>query len=100
MRQPDRDRTLLIVKPDAVRNNDAAHVLALAVDRIAARIENMAMGRASEDFWRGFYAALQGRPFFDELVAFMASGPVVAAELRGLGAVADLRELLGTTDPR
>jgi nucleoside-diphosphate kinase len=92
------ERTLAIVKPDAVENR--------AVGRIVARIEQegfriVALRRLRLDRRgaEGFYAVHRSRPFFADLTAFMSSGPVVVMVLEAEGAIARWRELMGATDP-
>lgn len=92
------ERTLSIVKPDAVARN--------IIGEIYSRFENNGliivaarMMRLSEDDAKGFYAEHEGKPFFDDLVAYMTSGPVVVQVLEGEGAIAGNRELMGATNP-
>ena len=92
------ERTLAIIKPDAVENK--------AVGKILARIEEegfsvvaMRMVRMSREEAQGFYAVHRGRPFFDDLTAFMSSGPAVVIALEGEGAIARWRGIMGATDP-
>lgn len=92
------ERTLAIVKPDAVA---AAHT-GTVVARIEAegfRIVALRMARLSREEAEGFYHVHRERPFFPSLVAFMTSGPVVLLCLEREGAIAKWREVMGATDP-
>ena len=93
------ERTLSIIKPDAVKKN--------AIGKICARFEAaglkiaaarmMQLSRAEAE---GFYAVHRQRPFFRDLVEFMTSGPVLVQVLEGEDAIAKNRELMGATDPK
>ena len=94
-----RQRTLAIVKPDAVARGATGEIL----KRIeAARLEIVALKKVqlSEQLARGFYAVHRQRPFYKDLVAFMSSGPVVIAALEGEDAIARWRQLMGATDSK
>ena len=92
------ERTLAIVKPDAVRRNLTGEVLkriegaGLAI--VAARLRHLSKAEAE-----GFYAVHRERPFFGSLVEFMSSGPVLVMALEGDDAIARWRKLMGATDP-
>ncbi len=93
------ERTLSIIKPDAVAKN--------AIGRIAARFEAAGLKViAARMTWlsqrqaEGFYAVHRERPFFRDLVKFMTSGPVLVQVLEGENAIARNRELMGATDPK
>lgn len=91
-------RTFSIIKPDAVRKGQTAAVLAMmeaAGFRIAA-IKKMSLSKAQA---AGFYAVHSHRPFFDSLTTFMSSGPVFVMVLEKENAIADLRKLMGATNP-
>ena len=92
-------RTLLIVKPDATERNLIGHIVS-RLERARFRIEEMRMVRLTEEKARKFYAVHEGKPFLDDLVRFMISGPVVPMVLEKENAVADLRLLIGATDPK
>ena len=91
-------RTLAIIKPDAFNAAKAGKVLALLEDKgfvlRAARVLHLTPAQAGE-----FYAVHKGRPFYDDLVAFMTSAPCMPVVLEKAGAVAALREAIGATDP-
>jgi nucleoside-diphosphate kinase len=93
------ERTLSIVKPDAVNKNAIGRILArfeaAGLRIVAARM--MHLSRAGAE---GFYAVHRERPFFRDLVAFMTSGPVLVQVLEGDDAIAKNRELMGATDPK
>jgi nucleoside-diphosphate kinase len=93
------ERTLSIVKPDAVAKGKTGEILARfeqAGLRIVA-LKRLQLSRAQAE---GFYAVHRQRPFFGDLVAFMTSGPVVVSALEGEGAIARNRELMGPTDSK
>lgn len=93
------ERTLSIIKPDAVAKN--------VIGQIYSRFENAGlkivaskMLRLSREKAEGFYAEHRGRPFFNDLVEFMTSGPVVVQALEGENAINLNRQLMGATNPR
>jgi len=93
------ERTLSIIKPDAVANNVIGEIYARfekAGLRIAAA-RMMWMSRADAE---GFYAVHRERPFFKDLVDFMTTGPVMIQVLEGDNAIAKNRDLMGATDPK
>jgi len=92
-------RTLTIVKPDAVRAGVQGHILQRFLDE-GFRIVAMRQARLSRTEAEGFYAVHRQKPFFGELVEFMISGPVVVACLERADAVAHLRKVMGPTDSR
>ena len=92
------ERTFSIIKPDATRRNITGQVAARLEDgglRIVAQ-KRINMTREQAE---GFYAVHSERPFFNDLVAFMTSGPVVVQVLEGENAVARNREIMGATNP-
>ena len=93
------ERTLSIIKPDAVKKNAIGQILArleaAGLRIVAARM--MFLSRAEAE---GFYEVHRGRPFFPDLVEFMTSGPVLVQVLEGDNAIAKNRELMGATDPK
>ncbi|QIK37423.1 nucleoside-diphosphate kinase [Caldichromatium japonicum] len=92
------ERTLSIIKPNAVAKNVIGQILSrfetADLRIVAARMLHMSREQAS-----AFYAVHQGKPFFDELVEFMSSGPVLVTVLEGEDAVAKNREIMGATNP-
>jgi nucleoside-diphosphate kinase len=91
------ERTLSIVKPDAVEKGRAGEILA-RFEQAGLRIVALKKIQLSRAQAEGFYAVHRQRPFFGDLVAFMTSGPVVVSVLEGEGAIARNRELMGPTD--
>jgi nucleoside-diphosphate kinase len=92
------ERTLGIIKPDAVDSHLVGKILA-AIQASGLQVEALRMIQLSEQQARGFYQVHQHRPFFDSLVAFMTSGPCVVMVLGGAGAIERYRHLMGATDP-
>jgi nucleoside-diphosphate kinase len=92
------ERTLFIVKPDAVSRNLIGRILA-HVEGEGFRIAEARLGTITRAQAEEFYAEHVGKPFFPELVDFMTSGPVMLCCLEREGAVAKLREVIGATDP-
>jgi nucleoside-diphosphate kinase len=93
------ERTLSIIKPDAVAKNVIGEIYS-RFERAGLRIVEARMARLSQSEAEGFYAVHRERPFFDALVEFMISGPVMIQVLEGEDAIARNRELMGATDPR
>ena len=91
------ETTLTIVKPDAVAAGNTGNIIA-HLERAGFVIAAMKKVTLSEAQARSFYAVHSERPFYDDLVAFMTSGPVVPMILRREDAVAKLREVMGSTD--
>lgn len=92
------ERTLCIIKPDAVEKGLVGEILAKILAE-GLRIVGMRMLHLSRTEAEGFYAVHRERPFFADLVEFMTSGPVVVATLEGRDAIARYRKLMGATDP-
>ena len=93
------ERSLSIVKPDAVAKNVIGQIYsrfeAAGLKVVAAKMKHLSRAEAE-----GFYAVHKERPFFNDLVSFMISGPVMVQVLEGEGAVLKNRELMGATDPK
>jgi len=93
------ERTLSIIKPDAVAKNLIGRIYArfeqAGLQIIAARMMHLSRAEAE-----GFYAVHKARPFFRDLVDFMTSGPVMIQVLEGGNAIQKNRDLMGATDPR
>lgn len=92
------EQTLAIVKPDAVGRNLAGKVIA-HLEENGFRVRALRMMRLTKEQAAAFYAVHRERPFYESLVGFMTSGPVVPMVLEREGAVARLREVIGATDP-
>jgi nucleoside-diphosphate kinase len=93
------ERTFSIIKPDAVGKNVIGQIVsrfeAAGLKVVASRMEHL-----SDEKAKGFYAEHEGRPFFNDLVTFMTSGPVVVQVLEGEGAILLNRQLMGATNPQ
>lgn len=93
------ERTLSIIKPDAVAKNVVGQIYArfeaAGLKVVAAKMTHLSQGEAE-----AFYAVHKERPFFKDLVSFMVSGPVMIQALEGEGAVLKHRDLMGATDPK
>ncbi len=93
------ERTLSIIKPDAVKKKAIGQILA-RFEAAGLRIAAARMMHLSRQQAEGFYAVHRERPFFKDLVDFMVSGPVLVQVLEGDNAIAKNRELMGATDPK
>ena len=93
------ERTLSIAKPDAVAKNLIGQIFT-RFENNGLRIIAAKMIRMSRDQAEGFYAEHRARAFFDALVTYMTSGPVMVQVLEGDNAIAENRRLMGATDPR
>ncbi len=92
------ERTLTIIKPDSVENGNVGAIIA-HLEREGFRIVAARQMRLSEAQARAFYEVHRERPFYDDLVAYMTSGPVWPMCLERENAVAYLREVMGATNP-
>ena len=92
------NRTFTMIKPDAVK---AGHIGAILekINAAGFKIVAMKLTKLSQETAGAFYAVHRERPFYQELVDFMSSGPIVAAILEKENAVADFRKLIGATNP-
>lgn len=93
------ERTLSIIKPDAVAKNVIGQIYA-RFEQAGLRVVAARMTHLSRQQAEGFYAVHKERPFFGELVAFMISGPVMIQALEGENAIQKNRDLMGATDPK
>jgi nucleoside-diphosphate kinase len=93
------ERTLSIIKPDAVKKNVIGQIIA-RFEKAGLRVVAARMTHLSRAEAEGFYAVHRERPFFKDLVDFMTSGPVLVQVLEGKDAIAKNRELMGATDPK
>ncbi len=93
------ERTLSIVKPDAVERNIVGEVYS-RFEKAGLRIVAARMMRLTPERAAGFYAEHEGKPFYDNLLSYMSSGPVMVQVLEGDEAILVNRRLMGATDPR
>ena len=93
------ERTLSIIKPDAVAKNVIGEIYS-RFEKAGLSIVASKMMHLTQEQAEGFYAEHKERPFFNDLVAFMTSGPVVVQVLEGEGAVLKNRDLMGSTNPK
>jgi nucleoside-diphosphate kinase len=93
------ERTFSIIKPDATRRNLTGAINA-AIETAGLRIVAQKRVRWTRAQAEKFYAEHKGRPFYDELCAFMTSGPIVVQVLEGEDAIKRYREIMGATDPK
>jgi len=93
------ERTLSIIKPDAVANNNIGQIIARFESKglkvVAAKMMQLTREQAE-----GFYEVHKARPFFNDLVTFMISGPVFVQVLEGTNAIAANRDIMGATNPK
>ena len=93
-----KERTLSIIKPDAVQKNVVGEILA-RFERAGLKIIAAKLLQLSKAEAQGFYAVHKERPFFDSLTTFMSSGPILVAVLEGQDAIQTNRRLMGATNP-
>lgn len=93
-----RNRTLAILKPDSVRKNYIGDIIKMILDA-GFKIKAMKMLKMTPESAKVFYLVHKDRPFYDELVEYMTSGPCIPMALEKENAVADFRKLIGATDP-
>ncbi len=92
------ERTYSMIKPDGVRNGHIGEIVN-RFERAGLSIERMELGMVTLDQAKENYAEHAGKPFYDGLIAYVTSGPVVKMVISGEGAVAKCRALMGATDP-
>lgn len=93
------ERTLSIIKPDAVAKNVIGQIMT-RFEQAGLKIVAARMALLSATEAAGFYAVHKERPFFNDLIKFMISGPVVILVLEGENAIQKNRDLMGATDPK
>lgn len=92
------NKTFTMIKPDAFANGHSGVILDQII-RAGFAVRAMKLTRLSKEKAGAFYAIHKGKPFYEELVDFMSSGPIIAAILEKENAVEDFRRLIGATDP-
>ena len=95
---PTLQRTFSIVKPDAVAKGATGGIISMILES-GFRILGMRMLEITKEQAEGFYAVHASKPFFNSLTEFMSSGPIVVLALEKENAIADLRKLMGATNP-
>ena len=93
------ERTLSIIKPDAVAKNVIGEIVS-RFEKAGLKVVNARLQQLTRAEAEGFYAVHKERPFFNDLVEFMISGPVFVQVLEGENAIVKNRELMGATDPK
>lgn len=91
-------KTYVMIKPDAVRRGLVGRIVA-RFEEVGLRIERMEHGTLTREQAAANYAEHEGKPFYEGLVSYITSGPVVKMVLSGPGAVAVCRKLMGATNP-
>ena len=94
----DKVKTLAIIKPDALRNKTAGKIFNM-IENSGLTIEAVKMVRLTRELAGEFYAVHKGKPFYEELLNFMSSGPCMVLALSGENAIGRWRELMGATNP-
>jgi nucleoside-diphosphate kinase len=92
------NKTFTMIKPDAIANGYAGGIISKIIEA-GFRISAMKLTALSPERAGQFYAVHKARPFYNDLVKYMSSGPIIAAVLEKENAVNDFRELIGNTDP-
>ncbi|MCB0935777.1 MAG: nucleoside-diphosphate kinase [Mycobacterium sp.] len=92
------ERTLVLIKPDGVERRMIGEIIG-RIERKGLSIAALELKHVDDELARAHYAEHDGKPFFDSLLEFITSGPVVAAILEGPRAVSAFRQLAGGTDP-
>ena len=93
------NRTLAILKPDAVRKNLIGQIIT-KITEAGFKVKALKMVKLTDDSAGGFYEVHKERPFYNDLIKYMTSGPCVPVALEKENAVADFRKLIGATDPQ
>jgi nucleoside-diphosphate kinase len=95
---PDMERTLILVKPDAFARNLTGEIIA-RFERKGLRLAALRQLTMTRELAERHYAEHEGKPFFEELVSFITSGPLVAMVLEGASAITAARQVIGATNP-
>ena len=93
------ERTLILLKPDALQRGLAGEIIS-RLERRGLKIVGMKLLQLDDAFARRHYAEHEGKPFLESLIAFITSGPIVAAALEGPNAIELVRKQMGATDPQ
>ena len=91
-------KTYSMIKPDGVRNGHIGEIVN-RFERVGLTVERMELGMVTEELAKANYAEHEGKPFYDGLIAYITSGPVVKMVVSGENAVATVRKLMGATNP-
>ncbi len=92
------ERTLVLIKPDAVKRRLIGEVVS-RIERKGLTVAALELRNVGDELARKHYAEHDGKPFFDSLLEFITSGPVVAAIVEGPRAISAFRQIAGGTDP-
>ena len=92
------EKAYSMIKPDGVANHHIGEIIH-RIERAGLTIERMEMGMVTKEQAEQNYAEHKGKPFYDGLISYITSGPVVKMVVSGEGAVAKMRSLMGATDP-
>ena len=92
------EKTYTMIKPDGVRNGHIGEIVN-RLERVGLTVERMELGMVTEELAKANYAEHEGKPFYDGLIAYITSGPVVKMVVSGENAVATVRKLMGATNP-
>lgn len=92
------EKTYTMIKPDGVRNGHIGEIVN-RFERVGLTVERMEFGMVTEELAKANYAEHEGKPFYDGLIAYITSGPVVKMVVSGENAVATVRKLMGATNP-
>lgn len=92
------EKTYTMIKPDGVRNGHIGEIVS-RFERVGLTVERMELGMVSEELAKANYAEHEGKPFYEGLIAYITSGPVVKMVVSGENAVATVRKLMGATNP-
>ena len=92
------EKTYTMIKPDGVRNGHIGEIVN-RFERVGLAVERMELGMVTEELAKANYAEHEGKPFYEGLIAYITSGPVVKMVVSGENAVATVRKLMGATNP-
>ena len=92
------EKTYSMIKPDGVRNRHIGEIVG-RIERVGLTIERMELGMVSMEEAKANYGEHEGKPFYEGLIAYITSGPVVKMVVSGENAVATMRKLMGPTNP-